>query len=155
MINLFISLNLIVQENRVRKCSSAKKNGQSTSGDLGGDDHPAERGRTTQPENQGRTILARQVCFVLHFVFLGNGQISCFCRIAVCRIVCLSCCCLSNHLQNMSHTRPHSKWWAFPFTIASSDCFFLPPIFLSDEHNFVCAVKTTRKWLRLSRSWED
>ena len=44
-----------------------KKNGKSTSGDLGGDDHPAERGRTAQPKNESRTILARQVCFVLHF----------------------------------------------------------------------------------------
>ena len=64
----------------------------STSGDLGGDDHPAERRRTTQPENQGRTILARQVCFVLHFVLLGDCFASLSCKLSNCHLsffVCL------------------------------------------------------------------
>ena len=60
-----------------KKMQLCKKNGKSTSGDLGGDDHPAERGRTTQPENQGRTILARQVCclclcFTLSYLVMGG-----------------------------------------------------------------------------------
>ena len=75
MINLFISRNLIVQENRVRKCSSAKKTGCQLQVTLV---VMITQLREGEPPNQ-RTKAEqywpdRCAAFVLHFVLLGNGR---------------------------------------------------------------------------------